>query len=126
MPGWYIHINVARKAIDALAANPTAAPIFGVNGPNAASLTSIARSEPAYASLGAIGPDIFFLLPDFKPPVGNMLWKLAGEIRELYTWWDDNFLGPFESAIGSIGNTMYAESGRHSIAREKLLRALVL
>ncbi len=104
MPGWYIHINVARKGIDALSSNPTAAPIFAANGPDAASLTQIAHDEPAYAALGSIGPDIFFLLPDFKPPVGSMLWKLAGEIRDIYTWWDDNFLGPFESAIGPIGN----------------------
>lgn len=60
MPGWYIHINVARKGIDALSSNPTAAPIFAANGPDAASLTQIAHDEPAYAALGSIGPDIFF------------------------------------------------------------------
>ena len=77
MPGWYIHINVARKGIDALSSNPTAAPIFAANGPDAASLTQIAHDEPAYAALGSIGPDIFFLLPDFKPPVGHMIGQLA-------------------------------------------------
>lgn len=104
MPGWYIHMNAARKGIDALANNATAAPIFATNGPDAATLTAIARDQPTYAALGAIGPDIFFLLPDFKPPVGNMLWKLAGTIRDLYTAFDDHFLGPYESAMGPIGN----------------------
>jgi len=104
MPGWYIHMSVAGKAIDGLPANAGAAALFASGGPNAATLKAIAQSNPAYVALGAIGPDIFFLLPDFKPPVGSMIFKLASEIRELYTWWDDNFLGPYESAMGPIGN----------------------
>jgi hypothetical protein len=102
MPGWYIHMDVARKAIDALDTNPGAAGIFGADGPTAAEIMAIAHAQPTYVALGAIGPDIFFLLPDFKPPVGNMLWKLATAIRDLYTAWDDNFLGPYESAMGPI------------------------
>jgi hypothetical protein len=104
MPGWYIHMNVARKSLAQLAGNPTAAAIFGSNGPDAATITAIAEANPTYVMLGAIGPDIFFLLPDFKPPVGNMLWKLASFIKELYTAWDDTFLGPYESAMGPIAN----------------------
>src|SRR5438876_2900481 len=103
MPGWYIHMNVARKAVDALTSNPATAQILASDGMSAAQIASIAKANPTYVALGAIGPDIFFLLPDFKPPVGNMLWKLAGSIKDLYTWWDDNFLGPYESAIGPIG-----------------------
>ena len=109
MPGWYIHMDVARKALDDLAANATAAPIFSSQGLSAAQVRNIARANPAYAALGAIGPDIFFLLPDYKPPVGQMLWKLASAIIELYTAWDDNFLGPFESAMGPIGNNLADE-----------------
>lgn len=109
MPGWYIHMDVARKALDNLASNPRAAPIFAANGPNANSISQIAHANPTYVALGAIGPDIFFLLPDFKPPVGNMLWKLASEIRDLFTWWDDNFLGPYESEIGPISNNLQDE-----------------
>jgi hypothetical protein len=104
MPGWYIHMNVARQALDDLPSNATAAPIFAAQGLTAQQVRQIARDNPAYAALGAIGPDIFFLLPDFKPPYGQMIWKLANEIIELYTFWDDNFLGPFESAIGPIQN----------------------
>jgi hypothetical protein len=104
MPGWYIHMDVARKAIDALDANPRAAPIFAANGKSATDVKAIAHANPTYTALGAIGPDIFFLLPDFKPPVGNMLWKLATTMRDLFTAWDDTFLGPYESAIGPIGD----------------------
>src|SRR5438128_8581940 len=104
MPGWYIHMNVARKSIATLGGNATASPIFGANGPTAGQLTTIGRNNPTYVALGAIGPDIFFLLPDYKPPVGNMLWKLATTIRDLFTAWDDTFLGPYESAMGPISD----------------------
>ena len=104
MPGWYIHMDVARKAIDALDSNPRAAAIFAANGLSAVDVKAIAHANPTYVALGAIGPDIFFLLPDFKPPVGNMLWKLATTIRDLFTAWDDTFLGPYESAMGPIGD----------------------
>src|SRR5262249_16238590 len=109
MPGWYIHMNVARRAIKSLHTNATAAPIFTAHAPRAPALEPIAHDHPTYVALGAIGPDIFFLLPDFKPPIGNMLWKLATTIRELYTWWDDNFLGPYESAMGPIENNLQDE-----------------
>jgi hypothetical protein len=104
MPGWYIHMDVARKALDSLESNPRAAETFAKTGPSAADLTAIARANPTYAALGAIGPDIFFMLPDFKPPLGSMLWKLASTIRELFTAWDEDFLGPWESAMGPIGD----------------------
>ena len=71
MPRCHIHFNVASQSIDALVSNQTAASIFTIPGPDAANLTSIAPSEPAYSALGAIGPDILFLVPGFKPPVGN-------------------------------------------------------
>lgn len=105
MPGWYIHMNVARKSLAQLESNPTAAEIFGDNGPDAVTISDIAKANPAYVALGAIGPDIFFLLPDFKPWPGNMLWNLASFIREFYTAWDDNFLGPYEKAMLGVGNT---------------------
>ena len=109
MPGWYIHMDAARKSLGALAANGGAAPIFASNGPSAAQISNIARKHPAYAALGAIGPDIFFLLPDFKPPVGSMLYGAANTIREIYTWWDDNFLGPWEKEIGPIADNLSDE-----------------
>ena len=102
MPGWYIHLDVARKALAGLASNATAGPIFARNGPNAAEVSAIARANPAYTALGAIGPDLFFLVPDFKPPLGNMLFKLARDVKEDYTWWDDHFLGPYESKMGPL------------------------
>jgi hypothetical protein len=103
MPGWYIHMDAAREAIAGLASNDRAAAIFSADGgPSAADLQTIAQNNTAYVALGAIGPDIFFLLPDFKPPVGTGLWGAANIARILFQWWDDNFLGPFESVMSPI------------------------
>jgi hypothetical protein len=102
-------MNVARKALAALQGNQTAQAIFAANGLSAAQIEAIATANPTYLALGAIGPDIFFLLPDFKPPVGNMLWKLANEIMQFYTDWDNTFLGPYESAMGPIGDNLNDE-----------------
>lgn len=105
MPGWYIHLDAAREAIAGLNANPRAAAIFASDGgPSASDLQKIAQNNPAYFALGAIGPDIFFLLPDFKPPAGTGLWGAANLIRTLFTWWDENFLGPYEDILGPIAD----------------------
>ena len=110
MPGWYIHMDVARKAVDGLPDNPRAAPIFAAGGPSADAVRAIGRANPSHVALGAIGPDIFFMLPDFKPPLGSMLWKLANTVRELFTDWDEIFLGPYESALGPIGDNLADET----------------
>lgn len=102
MPGWYIHLDVARKALGSLSGNAAATNICAQDGYKAQQLQDIAKANPAYVALGAIGPDIFFLLPDFKPPSGKMLWGAANTIKDLYSWWDENFLGPYEEKLGPI------------------------
>src|SRR5215203_5839439 len=104
MPGWLIHMDAARRAIDQLPANANAAPIFGGGGPSAAALQAIGHNHPAYVALGAIGPDIFFLLPDFQPPIGSALFGAARTIKDIYTWWDENLLGPWQDMMGPIEN----------------------
>ncbi|HEY8087803.1 MAG TPA: zinc dependent phospholipase C family protein [Polyangiaceae bacterium] len=102
MPGWYIHLDVARQALATLPANGGAQTLFATGGPSAAAVSNIALAQPAYVALGAIGPDIFFLLPDFKPPMGSMLWGAMSVVYDFYNVWDDVYLGPFEDQMGPI------------------------
>lgn len=112
MPGWYIHMDAARNAIWSLNSNSNAASIFSSDsGPSATQLQLIAQGNPAYFALGAIGPDIFFLLPDFKPPAGTGLWGAANMMRILFTWWDEHFLGPYEDLLGPIAANTTDELG---------------
>ncbi len=78
MPGWFIHMDVARKALGDLEGFSSAADIFSKDGPSPKELSDIARANPAYVALGAIGPDFFSLLPDFKGSIGNFIrWAAA-------------------------------------------------
>jgi hypothetical protein len=101
MPGWYIHMNAARKGIDGLAANPRTQDIFTANGKAAADLTQIAHQNSAYLALGAIGPDIFFLLPDFKG-TGSGLASAAATVIDFYQKWDDTFVTPYEQILEPV------------------------
>ncbi|MEV4757177.1 hypothetical protein AB0J86_18970 [Micromonospora sp. NPDC049559] len=102
MPGLYAHMDVARRALSALATNPGAAALFAADGPSAAELEQIARDHPAYTALGALGPDMFFLLPDFKPPLGTGLWGAANFLKDFVEGWDENFLEPWENTLEPI------------------------
>lgn len=48
MLGWYIHMHVARRAIDALDADANSARQFGSHGPSAAAIKAIARENPIF------------------------------------------------------------------------------
>ena len=77
--------------------------LFGA-GTTAADIHALVTDpkNQAYFALGAIGPDLFFLMPDFKPPAGPMMWGLANTVRDLFTWWDDDFWGPWTSAMDPV------------------------
>jgi hypothetical protein len=111
MPGWYIHMDVARKALGSLSGNVVATNMCAQDGYTAQQLQDIAKANPAYVALGAIGPDMFFLLPDFKPPPGSMLWGAANTINDLYSWWDENFLSPYEDQLGPSAKNAADELG---------------
>lgn len=111
MPGLYVHMDIARKSLSNLAGNAGAAALFGAPGPTAAKLEQIAKDHPAYTALGSIGPDMFFLLPDFKPPVGTGLWGAANMVKDLYEWWDENFLEPWDATLGPVAANTADELG---------------
>jgi hypothetical protein len=99
VPGWYIHMDVARKALQSLAQS-SALPIFTAGGPSIGEIQALLKPDTrAYVALGAIGPDLFMFLPDFKPPMGSGLWGAANFIRDEYTKWDQEFLLPYEYYI---------------------------
>ncbi len=107
VPGLYVHMDVARKALSSLQTNAGASALFAEAGPTPAELERAALDHPAYVALGAIGPDMFFLLPDFQPPAGSLLFGAADFIRELYTWWDENFIEPWEDTLGPIADNTW-------------------
>jgi hypothetical protein len=98
MPGWYIHLDVAKKAIAALNEKGQ---YFDGAGPTPPSIQAIAEKNPAYFALGAIGPDLFFMLPDFAPP-NDWIRGTAKTIFAIYDWIDEYFIGPYEKEIEPV------------------------
>lgn len=114
MPSWFIHMNVARKAINGLSGNPRVASILGANGPSASDIAKIAHDNPSYAALGAIGPDFFVFLPDFKPlsqNLDNPIFKIMKFLEGFYDKIDpyiaayEDTLGPQVDAAGAMANS---------------------
>ena len=106
MPGWFIHMDVARKAIASLSKNEGISALLSSssNGLSATELMAIAQDDDtaAYLALGAIGPDIFFILPDFGPGVKQNLWFASQTIKNFYDTFDDIFIGPYTDSFAAI------------------------
>src|SRR2546425_9577901 len=71
MPGPYIHMSSMRHAATQLAQNSYQ--VVGSSyinptwtGADVRKLGQIMQDHPNFANLGAIGPDLFFFLPDFR------------------------------------------------------------
>src|ERR1051325_11452318 len=130
MPGRYIHMDVARKALASLATNAGAAEVFARDGWSAEEITKVAQKNPAYVALGAIGPDFFFLMPDFKPPAGFGLWGCAKLLAEFYGPLDEKFLDPYDDQFTPLQRNdediENAESGGRARQRAKRREMAIL
>lgn len=85
---------------------------FTNNGPTPQQLAEIIQKYPNYYALGAIGPDIFFLLPDFKGKKGNFIAKVAEWVTNLYDTLDEKVLKPWEDTVGPIEEDTTEEVSR--------------
>ena len=103
MPGWYIHLEVARKIAKILpAVTPGDDNSFGGPGLSPEDLAKIIEQYPNYYALGALGPDVFYFLPDFKGRIGNSLAEVASEIIKIYNVIDKNIIDPWETTFAPI------------------------
>jgi hypothetical protein len=90
MPGWYTHMEVAKQAVDRLRSSNIPADFDSMK---AQGLGDIAHKWRNYLALGAIGPDIFYLLPDFTDPtLRNDVSSIVYWIRDQWDVMDQLFL----------------------------------
>lgn len=112
MPGPYIHISAMRNAAQLLASeryrpNPGRQERIDPAWPGAdtQTLAGLLQSHPNFASLGAIGPDLFFFLPDFRNKDGivisSVLTQVLKFLEELYTALDP-YITKWEKYIGPL------------------------
>jgi hypothetical protein len=104
MPGWYIHMETAKQMVDRLRAGDVPPDFPG--GPEAVQavreLGEVAHTWRNYLAVGALGPDLFFLLPDFKGDMGNALLHFVDWTREVWEDIDETIVERWETWVQPI------------------------
>jgi len=114
MPGWYIHLETATMVAKRLQAADLP-PDATITPLDAQSLGELAHTWRNYLALGAIGPDIFFLLPDFKGDKGNVLLTVTNWVLSVWDTIDSEFVSKWEKwaqpAIDGVGDVLNQATG---------------
>lgn len=102
MPGWYVHMEAAKEAARRLQAGDVPASL-GFQPNEAEQLGDLAHKWRNYLAIGSLGPDLFYLLPDFKPPYADVLLSVVSWVLDEWENVDDLFLDSWETWMGPIG-----------------------
>jgi len=124
MPGPYIHISSMRHAASLMAANGYSPALSkridpAWPGPDTMHLGQLMQDHPNFASLGAIGPDLFFFLPDFRNVtiqcqtinISSVLTTILDLLEKLYADLDP-FISKWEQYLGPIEENTAEEMSR--------------
>ncbi len=119
MPGPYIHISSMRHTGLQLARGFEPIRSERINpawtGMDPKQLGRILSAHPNFASLGAIGPDLFFFLPDFRDQDGiqisSVLITVLDFLQSLYDTLDP-FISKWEHYLGPISEDTGEEMSR--------------
>jgi Zinc dependent phospholipase C len=121
MPSWYVHIQAAAETLERLSTGvPTGSPLTAAE---AVQFHMAGHTHRNYLAAGALGPDLFFLLPDFKGDLGTGLlklvrfalgaWKVADEaFVEQWEKWMTPVLDDGHQLADSISGGMLGEIGQ--------------
>jgi hypothetical protein len=100
MPSYYVHIRAAAEMLQQLQANrPKDSPLSQEDAEN---LFEAGHTWQNYLAAGAFGPDLFFLLPDFKGDVGSGLLGLVKFMLDNWKVIDDKFVEPWEQYMTPV------------------------
>lgn len=124
MPGPYIHMSSARHAASQLAKNGYQ--VVGSSyinptwtGPDMTKLGQIIQNHPNFANLGAVGPDLFFFLPDFHDvtvgcqhiSISSILITVLDFLEKLYADLDP-WIEKYQQYLGPITENIAEEMSR--------------
>jgi hypothetical protein len=120
MPGPYIHLNAMRATAQALSRGrfrPVRSKRIDPDwtGADTAQLAQIMLRHSNFASLGAIGPDLFFFLPDFRDqgplPLSSVLVNVSHYLQKIYDAIDP-YITKYEHYLGPISEDTAEEMSR--------------
>ncbi|MGD0122472.1 MAG: zinc dependent phospholipase C family protein [Candidatus Limnocylindrales bacterium] len=100
MPSYYVHIRAAAEMMEKLKAGvPAGSPLSQAE---ADALCDAAHQYSNYLAAGAFGPDLFFLLPDFKGDVGKGLLAVVDWVLKTWKVMDDNFISAWDQWMSPV------------------------
>jgi hypothetical protein len=101
MPGWYVHMDAARQTAERLRAGQL--PLgFGVDPAEAQELGELCHTWRNYLALGALGPDLFYMLPDFANTKGCVIRQVIQWVLDVWEEIDAEFVSRWEKWIEPI------------------------
>ncbi len=101
MPGWYVHLEAAHDTARLLR-DGTVPPGFAVSEPEARDIGEHCHTWRNYLALGALGPDLFYLLPDFKDTTGQVIRQVVQWALDVWEVVDAEFVAKWEKWIDPI------------------------
>lgn len=100
MPSWYVHMQAAAETMERLHAGvPAGSPLTQAE---ADALFDAAHLHRNYLAAGALGPDLFFLLPDFHTDQGRGLLALVDFALSTWKAIDENFITQWETWMSPV------------------------
>ncbi|HTD98000.1 MAG TPA: zinc dependent phospholipase C family protein [Mucilaginibacter sp.] len=113
MPGPSTHILVSDEILKNLESFknrwPYQFPGYSANNNSPGDLVRLAKDNPNYYAMGAVGPDLFYFLPDFRPKFGLPMVELIKIIEfldDVYAKLDDWILSKWEHYFGPVSENL--------------------
>jgi hypothetical protein len=111
MPGVYIHMEAAKIAADRLRAADLPAG-FPVDAARAQEIGELCHTWRNYLALGSLGPDMFYLLPDFVDDRGITLRRAVQWTLDVWEFLDAEFIGKWEKWIDPVAANQQQLAGQ--------------
>jgi hypothetical protein len=97
MPSWYVHIQAAGQTMEQLRDGlPVGSPLTPAE---AGDLFTVAHDHRNYLAAGALGPDLFFLLPDYKGDIGSGVRAMVSFVLSTWKAFDEVVVSRWESSV---------------------------
>ena len=101
MPGFYVHMEAARIAVERLRAGDLQAE-FPIDATRAQEIGDLCHRWRNYLALGSVGPDLFFLLPDYSSDRGITLRRTVEWTLSVWEFLDAQFIGKWERWVDPV------------------------
>lgn len=101
MPGWYVHMDAARQTAERLRGGQLPSG-FAINPAEAQDLGEVCHTWRNYLALGSLGPDLFYMLPDFKNGEGAVIRQVIQWALDVWEEIDAEFVSKWEKWIDPV------------------------